>query len=104
MIQIVEAVIAGDGRQMLRVNLPRIAARVVLQHPYIVVAGDEQFDAIHRVEKGQAALEIVPRADVAGEDEVCRRVVAKARGQQFGGPIPVRVACAVVEIGCEGDA
>jgi hypothetical protein len=102
-VEVVEAVLGAEARQVLAVDPQRVAARVVGADPDVVVAGDEGLAAGQPGEERQAAGEVVPRADVAGQDEDVRRVGVQRGRQQPGGGVAVGVD-APVQVGGESQA
>src|SRR5207253_6907905 len=88
--------------QVLVVDGPRVATRVVGGHPQVVVAGDERLAAVEAVEQGEAGAELVAGPDVAGQDQKVGRVGGQVGEHLPGGGVAGGVD-APVQVGGDGN-
>jgi hypothetical protein len=64
-----ESMSAANLREIFTINLQRVAARIAVCHPNIVVAGDQGFAASQIIKQPQTFLKMITGANVTRQDQ-----------------------------------
>jgi hypothetical protein len=86
------------------VKVHRVATLIVRAHPNIVIARHERFATRQAIKESQRPVKILAGANVPGQEQDIGRLVEQVRNEFVRGAVARRVACAIVQVGTDGDS